>query len=528
MVVAINRGYHDDPVIGQTIPTPLHSPEWWRNKLNKELDERQPILKALDAYYRGEHPLPLAPKRAQEAFRRLMHRSRSNWMALVVDAVAERLGVEGFRYGRDETGDRQAWRIWQANGLDLGSEAVHLEALINGESAVTVAPNPDDPRIPLIVPEHPCQVIVARDPSNHRSRPAAFKKWLDDSGRINCTLYLPEAIYKWQSVAPAGPRMGKVEWTEREVVDEDWPLPNPLGEVPVVPFRNAARMLTGGTSEIAGLTDIQDRINKTLFDRLMAAEYAAFRQRWATGFEIPDDPQTGQPKEPFESAVDRLWVAEDKDVKFGEFNATDLAGYIKSVEADIQHLAAISRTPPHYLLGQSGAFPSGESLKSTETGLVAKVMRRQVHFGESWEEVMRLAFKAAGDDEVDRTEGETIWRNPESRTLGELTDALLKMKTLGAPDKALWREWGLSPQKIEQWEAMSAPSSATSAETGSPEASVAVEIKAKADALGALIRAGVDAEVAAQQVGLPGLKFTGATPVSLRLPEDEAAQLEDR
>jgi hypothetical protein len=58
----------------------------------------------------------------------------------------------------------------------------------------------------------------------------------------------------------------------------------------------------------------------------------------------------------------------------------------------IQHVAAQTRTPPHYLLGQSGAFPSGESLKATETGLVAKVKRKQTTFGETWEEAMRLAF----------------------------------------------------------------------------------------------------------------------------------------
>lgn len=56
----------------------------------------------------------------------------------------------------------------------------------------------------------------------------------------------------------------------------------------------------------------------------------------------------------------------------------------------------------------------------------------------------------------------------------------------------------------------------------------AEEMKRKFDALGVAIRAGVDPAVAASQLGLQGLKFTGATPVSLRQPLDEARSLEDR
>jgi len=56
----------------------------------------------------------------------------------------------------------------------------------------------------------------------------------------------------------------------------------------------------------------------------------------------------------------------------------------------------------------------------------------------------------------------------------------------------------------------------------------AAAIKAKADALGVLIRAGVDPEEAARRVGLSGLEFTGATPVALRLPESQARSLEER
>lgn len=51
-------------------------------------------------------------------------------------------------------------------------------------------------------------------------------------------------------------------------------------------------------------------------------------------------------------------------------------------------------------------------------------------------------------------------------------------------------------------------------------------VKDKADALGVLIRGGVDPEIAAERVGLPGLEFTGAIPTSLRPAAQDAGSLE--
>lgn len=71
----------------------------------------------------------------------------------------------------------------------------------------------------------------------------------------------------------------------------------------------------------------------------------------------------------------------------------------------------------------------------------------------------------------------------------------------------------------------SAPAAPSAAEDEVRQASA---IRAKADAMGVLIRSGVEDESAAAQVGLTGLKFTGAVPVSLRLPESEAGDLESK
>ena len=56
----------------------------------------------------------------------------------------------------------------------------------------------------------------------------------------------------------------------------------------------------------------------------------------------------------------------------------------------------------------------------------------------------------------------------------------------------------------------------------------ATALKAKFEALGIAIRAGVDPDDAAIRLGLQGVKFTGAIPVSLRPPKGDAEVLEEK
>lgn len=436
------------------------TPDKWRELLLERLHDQARHHRMFDAYYVGEHPLPDAPNGARTEFLRLMRLARSNWCELIVDAVAERLEVVGVRFG-DAGADLDVWRtIWQPNNLDELHGQVHTEALIGGTAGVLVWPSSNGNDRPEVTVEHPAQLYVELDGGDPRRRRAAIKSWREDGDEYAVVMTAageidpdtPAMVYKWIRVN------GRHAWEPYAGPGDPGPaFEHPLGAVSAVPFTNKRRMIGSGVSELAGgITDIQDRINETLFNRITAARFSAFRQRWVTGMDIPVDPETGKPIEPFKAAVDRIWMAEATDTKFGEFGATDLAPFIKAVEADIQHLAAISRTPPHYLLGQSGAFPSGESLKATETGLVAKVKARALSFGGAWEEVIRLALGAMSDARGADDSLEVIWSDPESKGTGELVDALVKLGTIGVPNEELWRIYGASPQEVNRWRAMGA------------------------------------------------------------------------
>lgn len=417
------------------------TPEGWRDVLLDRLNARQPLIKRLDAYYRGKHRMAFTTAQFRETFGNLFAAFADNWCDLVVDASAERLTVEGFRFGPDIPADADAWEIWQRNGLDAESDMAHTEAIKLGCAYALVGP--DDDEKASIQLEPATGAIVYVDPAQGRRRLAGLRRWPDEWGTEHCVLYQPDSITYWRRDGDSA------QWKS-----DTGGGSNPLGVVPLIPLANAPTLTERlGRSDIERVIPLQDAVNKLCGDMIVASEFAAYPQRWATGIEIPTNPQTGERMAAqFLGGADRVWSAEAPDAKFGNFAVSDLGIYVRAIEMLIQHVAAQTRTPPHYLLGSSGSFPSGESLKATETGLVAKVRRKMLSLGEGWEEAIRLAFAVEGDNKrAEMIDVETIWANPESRIVAETVDAAVKMGSIGVPRPALWEYIGASPQQIARW-----------------------------------------------------------------------------
>lgn len=436
------------------------SPLWWVKRLHKAILERRRSdphaerlsIDELDRYYRGRPThLPWLAEQAKDEFYRLIKLTKSNYMGLVCDATAERCTIEGFRIGGSTDADSATWDIWQASNFDSDSDKVILEALITGQSYILVAPGQSEGDRPQLYAEHPSQAIVEYEPGTGRRRPAAgLKVWRDDWSEMwMATLYLPDLIYKYESVHKGTSGIEGLEWRPRAVAGETWPASNPLGEVPLVELENNARLLTGGVSEIDDVTSIQDRICKTLADRLMTQDFGAFPQKWASGY--PDEDVHGRPNR-IDVGRNRMVTSDAAETRFGQWDAAPLEGYMAAKREDVKDIASRTRTPAQYLLGELSNV-NGETLKASESGLVSKVRQRHRGYGEGIERAVRLARVAAGIGDMSETI-ESVWRNPEFRTEGELVDALVKMSTIGVPQEALWERWGASQVEIKRWREM--------------------------------------------------------------------------
>lgn len=424
------------------------SPEWWLNRMWRQLSDRRGMLDILTAYYEGDHPLPWLAPQARLEFRRILRMTRSNYMGLVVDAMVERAKVEGFRLAvtpdiADDEGDLDlasidgdTWRIWQANDMDAGANSILLESGICGTAYIQLAPNPADPKTPFMWPEHPSQAIVDYEPgTGRRNRVAGLKVWIDDWNAQMCaTVQLPGGIFKYGAKINSS---GDPEWTRREVAGEEWGGINPAGEVTLIEVPNNPRMLTGGVSEILDVIDIQDRINKTIADRLITQDFGAFPQKWMSGW--PTEDEQGNATPPIDIGRNRIVATDVENAKFGQWDAAPLDPYSNAKREDVKDIASRTRTPAQYLLGEMSNV-SGDTLYASQAGLIAKVQSRCVSWGEGFETAGRLARKLAGLPDLGGQGMETIWHNPEFRTLGEMTDAVVKKLQVGIIDLRQARE----------------------------------------------------------------------------------------
>lgn len=441
-------------------------PEWFLHRLYDKLAARQAGMQENDDFYEGNHPLPFVTKthnaKMRDEFRGMLEDSNSNFMSLVVDVVEERTRVDGFRVGSasDPTTDAEAWGIWQANNLDAETQAAFIDSLVKGVSYLSVWKNPGDD-VPTIAVEDASQTIVDYVPgSNFRKRAAALKIWTDDwTGHERADVWMPDGIHKFSRSARDKEQSTSdferpKNWARIETGDF---VSNPQNIVPIIPLRNRPRLLTEGTSEIDGPKPIQKRINSKLFLLALAGYFGAHRQRWAVNLALMEDDE-GNPVEPFDVAVDKLWQVDPPEepgapeVKFGEFDATPLDGYIKAIEQDVLHISVTTRTPRHYLI-ESGQAPSGDSIRSAESGLTKKAARKCRTWGEDIEEAMRIArgFTDAGPTPID---SEVVWASTEIQSEAERTDATIKQFQAGLiPYEAALEKLGYSQTEIRRFSA---------------------------------------------------------------------------
>lgn len=423
------------------------SPGWWFNKLLTDLEGRRWRLDKLDAYYRGDCDLPESAEGAREAYRRFQSKARSNFAQLIVDATRERMSVVGFRTGAegDEESDGEAWRIWQGNGMDEESGLLHQASLTMGDAYGIVGGVDPETGVPLITAEDPRQVITAHDPQRRRRTVAALKVFEDElSGLDAAVLFLPGVVWRAVRRRASSQRLSGWDW------DGD-PEGLPFPVVPVVRFGNRADLFGRTQGEFEGALDTLDRINHMLLQRLVIATIQAFRQRVIKADLPPTDPE-GNPIDYnglFSPAPGAMWVI-PPDADIWESQQTDLTGILSAVRHDIQDLAASTRTPLFYLTPDA-ANGSAEGASLAREGLVFKTRDRLVAAGESWEQVMRLAFLFSGQGDHARSDMEVLWAPPERFSLSERYDAASKAQTAGVPWSTVMQSvLQFSPQEVQR------------------------------------------------------------------------------
>jgi hypothetical protein len=452
-------------------------------KLAKELlailDRDEHRLQRIDNYMHGKHDDPYMPPQADDEYRLLAKRAVSNWTPLLIGTPAQALYVDGFRPGvstdglpRTATLTSPEWQHWQRSRMDARQAAVYRGALGYGHSFVLT----EKTKKGVISKGLSAKRTAAlyEDPANDDNPYAALTITARPKGETPGKARMFDATYEYAVTYASISDLDsvKVAGAKRRHGNT---------ECPVTRFAASIDLEGRTIGVVEPMIPLQNRINQTIFDLLVAQTYTSHEVRYVTGMapplqmELLDEfgnvtldpslavdsrPKLDSAGNPIPAAINhnarRFLFAEDPDVKFGSLPGGPVGSLIDSVDMSIRHLAAISQTPPHHLLGQIANL-SAEALLAAETALSRKISEFQSIFGESWERVFRLAAELDGHTEsADDFAGEVQWRDMESRSLAQAADALGKLADqLGIPKRGLWKRVpGVTQTEYEDWEQM--------------------------------------------------------------------------
>lgn len=399
----------------------------------RQIQSKRLLLDRRWSYYLGKHSEKVLSRKLHETLGTTVSNVEtlfSNYCGLVVDAPLARLKVVGWAKGTQDAVAAAA-DVWEDNDLDLEGEEIHRHAIAAGEVYVLVwartdpdtgAPEFDETGRPLydLSLQDARLVHVEYRSRRRRDRAWAAKIWLDWN-TWRAILYYPDEIIRLQTAPHEPPGPCPQDPTMFFPDEADSGGPHAFGSVPMVRFSRT----WDGRSRLDDVIPVQDRINRLTADKVVAAEFGAFPQRWAL---TNDDP----PPDALRAGPGGVWVipprsvstdgGEEAPTTVGQFPSADLLNYDQTIQRETNALFSIAQLPRH-LLVDPGVAPSGEAVLADEAPMVAQVRGYRDMFTASWRDVMNLIG----------LEVEPAWQDIEVHN--ELTSAqtLQALTTAGLP-----------------------------------------------------------------------------------------------
>lgn len=394
-------------------------------------------LKLLDKKIRGQYTKTWKPEGADREYNDMQRKAFGPWLEFSRDAIAQGIRIDGYT-------NQQLWRdAWQANGMDGRQGGINKEAVGLGKSYLLVVPAEtvqiDNEGNPLKVADNARVVMRPMSPLlayAHYADPwDEFPEWtLYRVGPVKPVQFWDsrwlfiddQALYRWDGSAPEP--TDDMSIFEHGVVDGD-------GEpyCPVSRISNTLPTYGEPESSVERAIPVYERIVDATFTLEMVQRYGAFPQKYMSGGQVGVD-ANGRPL--VRSSVDSLIHSTDAETKFGSFAAASLSDVVVAVDAHIKHLAAVCQVPPHYLLG-AVVNMSAEGIAAAESGYFRNIGERKEAMGEGYELAMRIAGDIL-DVEINPNTDEMHFEDVSTRSLAQVTDAIIKLASLKYPLDSLF------------------------------------------------------------------------------------------
>jgi hypothetical protein len=425
----------------------------------EDVRDRLPALKLLKDYDEGVHRLLFATDKYRKTFGDLFREFADNMCDDVVNSITDRLQIVGFTGPTDEV-TKAAMAMFDANQGEARTGEIHRHGFRDGDGFAIVQENQkgqvrwfqQDPRM----------MAIRYSTDSPDELELVGKVWKEGK-RYRVNLYYPGRKHpeRWASKGlgangglPQAASFGRVTDGDPSVGGGAVPQQeeSDLG-VPVFHYPNGA--LSGyGKSILAGVIPLQDALNKSISDMLVAMEFHAYPQRWGTGIEVSRDPVTNVEDDPFKAGEGRFWRVAKEGAKMGQFDAAEMTGFLDVQDSFKVEIGRKGYLPSYavQLRNSGGDQPSGINLLVSEGRTIKLAKDRHRDWGLEHRRMMAygLNLQTPGA-QVTAADLDLNWAPPETRDEQAMWELFALKAERGVPDEVLLEEGGYDPKKIADW-----------------------------------------------------------------------------
>ncbi len=480
------------------------------------------------------------------------------WGGVIVDALDERIDWLGWSADGDQAEGLQ--RVARENLLSTEFNKVKLDSLVTGVGFLEVTAGGDG---------EPDVIINAVSSSD------ATYIWDDRANRVAAGLVV--------KTGPEGEEFLTLYMLDRTVnvvrangvstVTRHW---HRRGRCGLVAFPNKSRAgRVRGQSELTKPVRYAiDHAQRTILEMEYNREIYTTPQKWFANI-LPEDlgfdsesevemSEFDRIKKGFDVAMTRAVILPVQEGENGQNGPNPVTGqyqsapptpYIDELKMITQLLASYSGIPSSWFGFHTDNPPSAEGQRALESRNVKMSERRCTAYSGPMDSdvafIVQSILAARYKGEVVEPSAEWLagvvsrWRDPATPTVAAATDAVVKQIGSGMlpPDSEVAleragysdsdirriqqeRRKGLVTQLIEQRQGQVDPAAdalvpglASDSAAGTDPLQEAQVLKARADAMGILIRSGVKSDIAAQLAGVDGAEFIPGMPVTIRQQE---------
>lgn len=458
-----------------------------------------------------------------------------DWCSKAVDSVSSRLIPHGFVAPETDLSELGLEEILTENNFFVESSSMFTSALIHGCSFMMVYQGNEAFGEP--------KTIIRPIPATH-----ATGRWSANSRKLSSALVILDEDERGEATRLfyATPN----EIVNLSYINREWKFEvseNPLGKTPVFPVRyNPSLAQPFGRSRITkAMLSLTQQGLRTMLRLEVSSELLSSPSRYILGAEpeMFTDPDTGELQNEWSLMMGRIMnlpsrEEDGENVEVGQFAAASPEPHLATLRQLMNSFAGASSLPVSSLGFTSQANPnSAEALKAATEELLVVCRDAQRTFDDGLQEAIVTALELHNDFEVpeDIRSITTLWVDPSTPSLSSQADAMTKLVSSGVletPYDVVLEKLGFSaaqiiriksdrtkakaPSKLAEVLQGRATPTTEKDTTAQDEAAV---LKTKADALGLLRRAGVEAQSAAELTGLGGVKFIPGDPITIRAEE---------